>query len=69
MPSRGGFQLLVVTLAVFLGVIFTRAPFMMASQALNSDKPWADGPMKLVQTPLYLSTQRDATPKVGCLLI
>ena len=36
---------------------------MMASQA-PSDKPWADGPMKLVQTPLYLSTQQDETPKV-----
>ena len=68
MPNRGGLQLLVVTIAVLLGVIFTRAPFMMASQA-PSDKPWADGPMKLVQTPLYLSTQKDATPKVGCLLI
>ncbi|PKS08259.1 hypothetical protein jhhlp_005202 [Lomentospora prolificans] len=57
-----GVQLLVAALAVLLGVIFTRAPFMMASQP-PSDKPWADGPMKLVQTPLYLSTQRDATPK------
>jgi len=36
-----------------LGFLLTRSPFMMTSVA--PAKPWADGPMKLITTPQFLT--------------
>ncbi len=36
-----------------LGFLLTRSPFMMTS--LAPTKPWADGPMKLITTPQFLT--------------
>lgn len=50
-----------LTFAIFaIGVLISRAPFMMTTRPASDAKPWADGPMKLVQTPQY------ATKKVRC---
>ena len=37
---------------ILVALLLTRAPFMMTAPA-PSEKPWADGPMKLIPTPLY----------------
>ncbi len=38
---------------IVLGFLLTNAPFMMTS--VTPSRPWADGPMKLVTTPQFLT--------------
>ncbi|KAF3764291.1 hypothetical protein M406DRAFT_322558 [Cryphonectria parasitica EP155] len=62
MPSSSA-----LSTSVFLGIISLvlallaqRSPFMMASTpASSSSKPWADGPMKLVGTPIHETNKTD----------
>ncbi|KAK4098601.1 hypothetical protein N658DRAFT_217898 [Parathielavia hyrcaniae] len=42
---------------VVIGLILTRAPFMMTSVAPSN--PWADGPLKLVTTPQFETEKTD----------
>jgi hypothetical protein len=48
--ARLSFLLAIPT--IFIGLFLTRSPFMMASNA-PTDKPWANGPIKLITTPQY----------------
>ncbi|SPO02368.1 uncharacterized protein DNG_05041 [Cephalotrichum gorgonifer] len=50
-------QIILALTTLLAGLLFTRAPLMMASEAPKS--PWADGPMKLIATPLYETKKTD----------
>jgi hypothetical protein len=52
------FPLLLAIPTILIGLFLNRSPFMMTSSAPS--KPWADGPMKLIETPQY------KTKKVNC---
>ena len=53
--------LLVLSAPILLGLlaIWTEAPFIMTAGAPSGSKPWADAPMKLLETP------QPVTDKVG----
>lgn len=53
-------SLLLGIASIIFTFIVPTPPFMMASSpASGSSKPWADGPMKLVGTPIYVTKKTD----------
>ncbi|KAJ4397731.1 hypothetical protein N0V93_001966 [Gnomoniopsis smithogilvyi] len=67
----------ILSSAVFIGIVSTiltllasSSPFMMASTPASGSKPWADGPMKLVETPMYASKKRqESTASKGYIFV
>ena len=53
MPSLFRLSLFLGLVATLFGIFANRSPFMMATTPASASKPWADGPLKLVATPIY----------------
>lgn len=52
-------SLLLAVVSIAIALYTQQSPFMMASKPASGSKPWADGPMKLVGTPIYETKKTD----------
>ncbi|KAF6807545.1 hemerythrinHHE cation binding domain-containing protein [Colletotrichum musicola] len=52
-----GYLLLVIP-SILISLLLSRSPFMMTTIP-QTTKPWADGPMKLIPTPQYVTNKTD----------
>jgi hypothetical protein len=50
--ANRGIQLIIAIATLIVSVVLTRAPIMMAAEAPTKGA-WADGPMKLIPTPMF----------------
>lgn len=59
MASLTRASLVLGVVSILVAFFAPQPPFMMASAPASGSKPWADGPMKLVATPIYESNKTD----------
>lgn len=53
MPSLLSTAVLLGAASIILALLASSSPFMMATTPASASTPWADGPMKLVETPAH----------------
>ncbi|KAL8408696.1 hypothetical protein RB594_007230 [Gaeumannomyces avenae] len=51
--------LLISATAIFLAVLFRSSPYIMTTSSPSGSKPWADGPLALIPTPLHTTEKTD----------
>lgn len=53
------FAQILVAVTVIFSAFLSRSPLIMTTTTPSGNKPWADGPMKLIITPAYTTKKTD----------